>query len=74
MAYEYVSCESEAKISLCMNADFMCRNFCNKIASLTESKKIECAVYAFTREGLLKYGYGKIRNLGEEEAGKITII
>ena len=75
MADEYVNCESYAKLSFCMNVECMCETLRDKIAGLKESKKIECAVYAFTREGLLKYGFGKkIRNLGEEEARKIAII
>jgi len=37
--------------------------------------EINCAVYAFTRDGLLKYGYEKnIRNLSEEEIRKTTVI
>lgn len=75
MAYEYVDCESNIKISLCMNTNCMCERLCDKISVLKESKRIECAVYSFRRDGLFKYGYGtKIRNLSEEEARKITII
>jgi hypothetical protein len=75
MAGEYVSCESEAKMSLCMSVNCMCHKFCDKIRGLTESKRIECAIYAFTGEGLIKYGYNsKIRNLNEGEVGKITLI
>ncbi len=74
MAYEYVDCKSNIKMSLCMNTECMCETLRDKIAGLKESKRIECAVYAFTREGLIKYGYGKIKNLGEEEVRKITVL
>lgn len=74
MAIEYVNCETKTKLFLCMNTDCMCRNLLDKIASLTESKRVECAVYVFMREGLIKYDGKKIRNIGEEEIRKMTVI
>lgn len=80
---EYVKCGSNLKMSLCMNTECMCKNFVDVMIRTypeeearagTKLVEINCAVYAFTKGGLIKYGYREIRSLTENEIKEFTLI